>query len=73
MEEDDGSDGDELLDMNASIFSGRNWTAEEYSNVRSKISTILLETQMFSSSTLRYNKMSSLVIWLRKPCLNIKP
>jgi hypothetical protein len=36
MEEDDGSDGDELLDMNALNFPGRNWTAEEYSNARSE-------------------------------------
>jgi hypothetical protein len=36
MEEDDGSDEDEILDMNAFNIPGINLTAEGYSNARSE-------------------------------------
>jgi hypothetical protein len=60
MDEDDGSDEDEILDMNALNFPDRNWTAEEYSNARSENQYNFAKDTMSSSSTLRYNKMHSL-------------
>jgi hypothetical protein len=36
MYEDNGSDEDEILDLNGLNFPSRNWTAEKYSNARSR-------------------------------------
>jgi hypothetical protein len=69
MDEDDGSDENENLDMNALNFPGKNWTAKEYSNARSINQYDLdRDTIVLFFYTLRYNKMPSLVIWLRKQC-----